>query len=124
MENQSCQCCGGVRLIFACSGASDVGHITDLAARRLTEEGAGRMFCIVGIGGRVDGIMKSTEAAERILAIDGCPLCCVKNSLLNAGFNDFLHIQLEDLGLKKGTSPVNEENIKKVVEKGKELLCK
>ena len=110
-------------MIFACSGAADVGEIADKAARKLTKEGVGRMFCTVGIGGRVSGIMKTTESAERILAIDGCPLNCVKNSLEKAGFNEFEHIQLADLGLEKGSSPVTEENIAKVVVKSKEMMA-
>ena len=79
-------CCGGTKLIFACSGAADVGAVSDRAARKLTGDGAGKMFCLAGVGGRVSGIMKTTEAAEQILAIDGCPLDCVKNCLEQAGF--------------------------------------
>ena len=39
-------CGGGPRLIFACSGASDVGEIADRAARKLSREGVGKMYCI------------------------------------------------------------------------------
>lgn len=122
MSNCSCSCSGGPKLIFACSGAADVGAISDLAARKLTKDGVGKMFCMAGIGGRVSGIMKTTESADRIVAIDGCPLNCVKNSLEQAGFSKFDHIQLADLGLEKGASPANDENVNKVVAKGKELL--
>jgi len=122
-QGNSCSCSGGPRLIFACSGAADVGAIADQAARRLTKEGVGKMFCTVGIGRRVSGIMKTTESAERILAIDGCSLSCVKNSLEQAGFNKFEHLQLADLGMEKCSSPVTEENISKVVVKGKEMMA-
>ena len=121
-EQNDCICSGGPKLIFACSGAADVGEITDRAARKLTKEGAGKMFCTVGIGGRVSGIMKTTESAERILAIDGCPLNCVKNSLEQAGFNKFEHLQLAELGLEKGKSPANEVDIEKVVCAARPLL--
>jgi uncharacterized metal-binding protein len=121
-QEKSCSCSGVPKLIFACSGAADVGAIADKAARQLTKEGAGKMFCTVGIGGRVSGIMKTTESADRILAIDGCPLNCVKKSLEQAGFNKFEHLQLAELGMEKCNSPVTEENISKVVAKGKELL--
>ena len=118
----SSQCCGGAQLIFACSGASDVGAIADQAARKLTREGVGKMFCLAGVGGRVSGIMKTTEAADRILAIDGCPLNCAKNSLERAGFTRFEHLQLAELGLEKGKSPASEDAIGKVVAKGREML--
>jgi len=121
-QQNSCSCSGGPRLIFACSGAADVGAIADQAARQLTKEGVGKMFCTAGIGGRVSGIMKTTESADKILAIDGCPLNCVKNSLELAGFNQFEHLQLANLGLGKCSSPVTEENIAKVVTEGKEMM--
>ena len=120
--NKSCSCSGGPRLIFACSGAADVGAITDKAARKLSKDGVGSMFCTVGIGGRISGIMKTTEMAEKILAIDGCPLNCVKNSLEKAGFNKFKHLQLADLGLERCNSPVTEENIGKVAVKDAEMM--
>lgn len=121
----SSDCCGGApALIFACSGAADVGEIADHAARKLTKEGAGKMFCLAGVGGRVSGIMKTTEAADRILAIDGCPLNCVANCLKQAGFEKFEHLQLDELGLEKGKSEVADANIDKVADKGKELLAK
>jgi len=122
-QENSCSCSGGPRLIFACSGAADVGEITDKAARKLTKEGVGRMFCTAGIGGRISGIVKTTESADRILVIDGCPLNCVKNSLEQAGFNKFRHLQLADLGLEKCSSPVMEENISKVVAKAREMMA-
>jgi len=121
-NDKNCQCSGGPKLIFACSGAADVGEIADKAARKLAKQGVGKMFCSVGIGGRVSGILKTTETADKILVIDGCPHCCAKNSLENAGFNEFKHIQLGELGLAKSGSPVTDENVGKVVDKGIELL--
>jgi uncharacterized metal-binding protein len=123
MAEQSNVCSGGPKLIFACSGAADVGAIADQAARKLTRDGVGKMFCLAGIGGRIDGIMKTTESASKILAIDGCPLNCVKACLEKAGFAKFAHLQLADLGLEKGKSPVNEANIAKVAARGDELLA-
>ena len=122
-QENSCSCSGGPTLIFACSGAADVGQIADQAARKLSRDGAGRMFCMTGIGGRVSGIMKTTESAEKILAIDGCQLNCAKNTLEQAGFNEFRHLQVADTSLEKGKSPATEENIAKVVDRGKEMLA-
>ena len=117
------QCCGGTQLIFACSGAADVGAITDQAARRLMKEGVGKMFCLAGVGGRVSGIMKTTETADKILALDGCPLDCVKKCLEQAGFTNFEHLQLAEMGLEKGKSPVSDEAVAKVAAKGKQMLA-
>ncbi len=119
---QSCGCSGGPKLIFACSGAADVGEIADKAARKLNRDGVGRMFCMAGIGGRISGILKTSEAAESILAIDGCPLNCVKSSLEQAGFSDFKHLQLANLGLEKCKSPVTEESVNKVAAQAAEMI--
>ena len=114
MSENKCSCSSDPKLIFPCSGASNVGEIADHAARQLTSDGVGRMYCLAGIGGRVSGIIASTESAGKILAIDGCPSDCAKNTLLQAGFNEFDHVRVTDLGLIKGGSPVNEENVDKV----------
>ena len=121
-EPKSNECAGGPKLIFACSGAADVGGIADLAARKLSKEGFGKMFCLAGIGARIEPIMNTTKAASKILAIDGCPLNCVKGSLEHAGFNNFQHLQLAELGLKKAESPANDENVEKAVSRAKEIL--
>jgi len=117
-------CTPAPKLIFACSGAADVGAIADKAARKLSAEGAGKMFCLAGVGGRVSGIMKSTEAASAILAIDGCPLDCAKHTLLQAGFTEFEHLRLTDLGMEKGQSPVSDERVALAVVKGKSILAR
>ncbi len=121
-QAQGTGCCGGTTLIFSCSGAADVGAVADRAARKLTLDGAGRMFCLAGVGGRVPGIMKTTEAADKILAIDGCPLNCAKACLEQAGFTSFTHLQLADLGMQKGKTAVEESSIATVAAKGAELL--
>ncbi len=109
-------CCAAPTLIFACSGAADVGAIADKAARSLTADGVGKMYCLAGIGGRVPGIVKTTQEAEKILAIDGCPLDCTKLSLEEAGITEFEHMKVTDLGLEKGKSPATHENIVTVVQ--------
>ena len=112
------KCCdGGPKLIFACSGAADVGEIADRAARKITKDGAGQMFCMAGIGGSVEPIINKTRAASKILAIDGCDLDCTKKSLEQAGFSGFDHLRLTDLAMKKGDSPPTDENIAAVAAK-------
>lgn len=115
-------CTAAPTLIFACSGAADVGGVADLAARKLTAEGTGKMYCLAGVGGRVPGILKTTGEAENILAIDGCPLDCTKLCLEEAGLSEFQHMRVTDLGLEKGKSPATESNIAVAMEAARELL--
>lgn len=122
-NNRPQECCGGgPTLIFACSGAADVGQIADQAARKMTKNGAGKMFCLAGVGGRISGIMKTTESASRILAIDGCELDCAKELLKQAGFTGFEHLRITNLGMQKGKTTVTEQNVAKVAEQGAALL--
>lgn len=122
MAGCSCSCNHGPTLVFACSGSADVGELADRAARKLNKDGVGNMYCLAGAGGRVSGIMKSTESAVAILAIDGCPLNCAKNCLEQANFTDYFHVQIADLGFPKGDTEVSDENIDKVADKGRALL--
>ena len=85
-------CSDGPKLIFACSGAADVGAVADQAARRMTKESVGNMFCLAGVGGQVSPIMDKTKSASKVLAIDGCPLNCLSETLKKAGFDQFEHI--------------------------------
>lgn len=115
-------CTGAGKLIFACSGSADVGKIADLAARKLHEDGAGKMFCLAGIGGRVKGILDGTRSAQAILVLDGCPLHCGRHSLEEAGFKRFEHLCLKDLGMEKGKTPATEQAVAKVARQGKARL--
>lgn len=123
-ENNSCACNAAPTLIFACSGSADVGAVADLAARSLTRTGAGNMFCLAGIGGQVSGIVKSTEVAAKVLAIDGCPLDCARKTLERGAKKEFIHLRISDLGFNKGQTPVTEETVAAVAARGAELLRK
>lgn len=111
-----CACGQAPSLVFACSGAADVGVVSDLAARRISAGGRAKMLCLAGVGGRVSGILKSTEAAAAILAIDGCALDCARRTLEEAGFSGFAHLSLGEIGMAKGETPPSEPNVARVAE--------
>ena len=121
-KSGGCGCSAAPKLIFSCSGAADVGELADRTARKLSRNGNGKMFCLAGIGGRVSGIIKSTEAAASILAIDGCALDCTKKSLEEAGLKNFNHLRLTDLGFEKGNTEVDTDAIAQVADKAKMYL--
>ncbi len=88
----------------------------------MTLDQAGKMYCLAGIGGRVNTIMETTKAAAKILVIDGCPQECARKTMELAGFTGFQHLRLASLGLHKGSSPATDENIRLVAKKSAELL--
>jgi len=110
------------KLIFACSGSADVGELSDQAARQLSRKGMGKMTCLAGVGGRINGFIKSTEAAAKVLAIDGCKLHCASKTLEEAGLRTTAHLCLEDIGFTKGSTEVNGDNIVRVIEQATALL--
>lgn len=119
------ECCTPANtIIFACSGAADVGKIADLSARKMAEDGVGKMSCLAGVGGRVPQLMKVAREAKVIVAIDGCPLHCGRNTLEQAGFTEFEHLCLADAGMVKGKTPVTDAAVAKAAAQGKAKLPK
>jgi uncharacterized metal-binding protein len=111
-------------ILYACSGCSDAGELADRTARALSQTGLGEMSCLAGIGGRVKPLLRTAEMAAHIIAIDGCPLNCARHTLEQAGFKNVRHLELQNLGFRKGVCPPTEERIASAVEAGKELLQK
>ena len=109
-------------IVYSCSGCSDAGEIADRVARKLSREGAAQMSCLAGIGGRVKSLVTKAEKAERILVVDGCPLNCAAHTLRLAGFQQFDHLELHKIGIRKGSCPVNDERIDAGVAAAKEML--
>jgi len=110
-------CCSGerTRLLFACSGGSDVGELADRACRKLAERRQGKMYCLAGIGGKVAAIVKTTEAADELVAVDGCPVSCAAATLKRAGFDRFKHVVVTELGFAKGSTQVTPEGLDRLV---------
>jgi uncharacterized metal-binding protein len=98
---EKCLCEPSEILVFPCSGGSNVGQIANQAGVKLTQDGMGRFFCLAGIGGHVSGMIESTKAGKVIVAIDGCPVACAKNTLEHAGFNIDEYVQVMELGIEK-----------------------
>lgn len=95
-------CCGGdVRTILACSGASNVGQITNEVAKKLDTEKQGRFFCLAGVGGHISGMVSSVEESDKVLVIDGCPVACAKLTMDEAGLDGYDYVVVTDLGIEK-----------------------
>lgn len=107
-------CCStGTRLLYACSGASDVGEIADGVARRLRGEGFAMMTCLAAIGADLSGFVESARGVDANITIDGCPIACARKNLERIGISPQSYI-LSDFGLEKGKTPVSAEIIEKI----------
>ncbi|MCK8603728.1 putative zinc-binding protein [Desulfoferrobacter suflitae] len=96
-------CCtpGSNIMILACSGASNVGQLTNQAAVELTQEGFGKMFCLAGIGAHLSGFVQSAKDVPQMVAIDGCPVACTKAILEHAQITVKGYVVLTEHGIEK-----------------------
>ena len=88
-------------LVYACSGCSNVAQLANDLAVVLDREGSAQMSCIAGVGGKVKQLVKVAQSGRAILAVDGCPLNCVKQTLATVDVVPTWHIELTTLGYKK-----------------------
>lgn len=88
-------------LVYACSGCSSAAQLANHVALRLDRDGLAEMSCIAGVGGDVPALLKTAHSGRPIMALDGCPLACVKNSLARHGIEPARHYQLDRYGVKK-----------------------
>ncbi len=80
------------------------------------------MYCLAGIPANAESIVKGAREAQRILVIDGCDTDCARLTMEAGGFSGFLHLRVTDLGMEKTKSPVTDERIALVVERGRAML--
>ena len=115
-KKNNCICGSDAHYVLSCSGACDVGHISDLVARKLSGEGVRKMNCLAVVGA---GISSSIETFKKsnVLVIDGCPVDCGRKIAEAAGLRDFSYLRVTDLGLEKGKTEVTKAAVKKVFDR-------
>ena len=101
-------CSGGVKLLYSCSGAADVGQIADQVSRKLRDKGFARLTCLAGIGADLSGFVESARGADVNITIDGCGTMCAKKALERIGVSATSYV-LTDFGIEKGKSPLTEK---------------
>ena len=114
MENKTCSCKeDAVKTVFACSGAADLGEISDIVARKLNRDGVRQMKCLAFIGGGIQDMINSVKDSN-MLVIDGCPLDCGRLTMEKNGITDFCHLRLTDMGYTKGQTPVSSQVVNEI----------
>ncbi len=101
MADANCSCNGSNVLVFACSGASNVGQIANAAALELDRGGAGRMYCLIGVSAHIGGMVDSARGADYRIVIDGCPVACARLAAEHAGASVDRHVVVTELGVGK-----------------------
>lgn len=99
--------------VFACSGAADLGQVSDLVARELHKNQNRRMKCLAFVSAGVEELIEPVSKTN-MLVIDGCPVDCGRKTFEKNGLNDFKHLRLTDLGYEKGKTPATREVVEKI----------
>ncbi len=111
MNQEKCSCDNQTpQTVFACSGAADLGQLSDLVARRMHLQGDRQMKCLAFIGAGIDSMINSVRDSD-MLVIDGCPLDCGKLTMERNQLTNYTHIRLTDLGFIKGETPANPKHV-------------
>ena len=117
MENKTCNC-GADKMVIACSGAADVGHISDEVARKLSKDTNRKMGCLVLFATCSQEKIEDLKSKD-ILVIDGCGEDCGKKIMQQRGIDDYTFLRITDLGYEKGKTPLANETIDAIFEKAK-----
>ena len=88
-------------LVYACSGAANVGQVANRAAVDLQQEGFAKMLCLAAIGGNVPSMIELAKAGKQVVGIDGCPVACTQKTMERAQLSLTHHIVVTELGFKK-----------------------
>jgi uncharacterized metal-binding protein len=87
-------------LVFACSGCSNVGQLTNQVALELNRRGIAEMSCLAGVGAEKAHFLKKLKTRE-VWIIDGCPIECALGIFNRLREYADVHIRLHDMGVRK-----------------------
>ena len=88
-------------LIYSCSGASSAAQMANHIGVKLDRLKVAEMSCIAGVGGDVRPLVQTAKSGRAIIALDGCPLQCVKGCLAQHAIEPDTHLILSQYGLRK-----------------------
>lgn len=88
-------------IVYSCSGCSSAAQLANHLAVRLDRLGVAQMSCIAGVGGDVESLVRVARSARPLVAIDGCPLQCVRSCLARHHLTPTLQLTLSDVGVVK-----------------------
>ncbi|HPR05314.1 MAG TPA: putative zinc-binding protein [Denitromonas sp.] len=88
-------------IVYSCSECSSAAQLANHFALRLDREGRADMSCIAGIGGHVAPLVRLARSGRPLVALDGCVLACVRETLSQHDLVPTVHIRLDEFGVKK-----------------------
>lgn len=113
MENKSCNCGNDNKIVITCSGAADVGYVSDQVARKLSRNNHRKMSCLALFATCDDEKINDFKEME-ILVIDGCSEDCGKKVMQNRRIDNYSYLRITDLGFEKGKTTTSTETVQQV----------
>jgi uncharacterized metal-binding protein len=102
-------------ILLTCSGASNVGQLSNQAVVELTQEGFGKFFCLAGIGAHLTSFVQSAKNNPETIVIDGCPVGCAKRVVEHAEIPLGKYLVVTKLGIEKNhILEIKKEEVEKV----------
>ena len=98
------------KIVLSCSGASDLGELSDRLARKLRNNYAYSMKCLAMVAADDKKLIGALQKSKT-LVIDGCDIDCGKKIMEEAWLSNYQYIRLTDYGFKKGQTSVTDELI-------------
>jgi len=88
-----------------------VAQLANDVALELARRGIAQMSCIAGVGGDVPTLVRVARSGRFIIALDGCPLHCVKECLARHAVRPDYHLTLTEQGIRKGSGPAEDSSL-------------
>ena len=102
-------------VLFTCSGISNTGKLTDIAAKTLSFRKPGLFRAIPSQKG-AESLEDAKKEGERIFVVDGCEEHCAKKKLEVAGLEADMQVVLTQIGIKKtNPSDIKSEYVEQVI---------
>jgi uncharacterized metal-binding protein len=107
-------------IMLPCSGASNVGQLSNNAAVELHREGYGKLYCLAGVAAGIEIFISETQKARILIAVDGCETGCTRFLLEKNGMVCTQHLIVTDLGIMKTADltqdPLNLQLVKDAIQ--------
>ena len=117
-KKEDCNCTSVTKkgIVISCSGAADLGLISDKIARKMSQNGVRNMSCLALFASCSQEMLEKLKK-NNILVIDGCSEDCAKIIMKDKGVKDYKYLRLTDWDYVKGQTPANESNVREIYEK-------
>lgn len=121
MENTISNSANDEKMAIACSGAADVGYISDQVARELRSNGKCKMGCMAYLATCTKEKIEEFKL-KNLFIIDGCVEDCGKKIMQQRGIENYNYLRITDLGFEKGKTATTKENLKIVYKKAESFI--